>query len=77
MCNNTVIATKFLRVLFLWYFFESTIAHEDRSNMSNHTELNVDKCSNEQDTTQQKLADANNEIAELKLHIAWLECSYE
>jgi hypothetical protein len=45
--------------------------------MSNHTELNVDKCSNEQDTTQQKLADANNEIAELKLHIAWLECSYE
>ncbi len=53
------------------------MAHEDRSNMSQNTELNADKCSNEQKTTQQQLADANNEIAELKLQIAWLECSYE
>lgn len=68
MCNNTAIATQ---------CFEATIAHEDKSNMSNNTELNVDKRSNEQDTTQQQLADANNEIAELKLQIAWLERSYE
>jgi hypothetical protein len=45
--------------------------------MSNNTELHVEQCTNEQDTTQKQLADANNEIAELKLHIAWLECSYE
>jgi TolA-binding protein len=68
LCNNTGIATQ---------FFEATIAHKDRSNMSNNTELNVDKRSNEQDTMQQQLADANNEIAELKLQIAWLERSYE
>jgi len=57
------------------------MAHEDRSNMSQNTELNTelnaDKYSNEQKTTQQQLADANNEIAELKLQIAWLERSYE
>jgi len=53
------------------------MAHEDRSNMSQNTELNVEQCSNEQKTTQQQLADANNEIAELKLQIAWLERSYE
>lgn len=53
------------------------MAHEDRRNMSNNTELNVDKCSDEQKTTKQQLVDANNEIAELKLQIKWLECSYE
>jgi hypothetical protein len=68
LCNNTVITTQ---------FFEAIMAHEDRSNMSNNTELNVDQCSNEQKTAQQQLADANNEIAELKLQIAWLERSYE
>ena len=52
------------------------MAHEDRSNMSNNTELNTDN-RNEQKTTQQQLADANNEIAELKLQLAWLERSYE
>lgn len=44
--------------------------------MSNNTELNIDS-SNEQKTTQQQLVDAHNEIAELKLQIAWLERSYE
>jgi len=53
------------------------MAHEDSSNMSKNTELNADGQSNEQKTTQQQLADANNEIAELKLQIAWLERSYE
>lgn len=53
------------------------MAHEDRSNMSQNTELNVESSNNEQKTTQQQLADANNEIAELKLQIAWLERSYE
>ena len=53
------------------------MAHEDRSNMSKNTELNVESSTNEQKTTQQQLADANSEIAELKLQIAWLERSYE
>ena len=53
------------------------MAYEDRNNMSNNTELNVDKCSNKQKTMQQQLAEANNEIADLKLQIAWLERSYE
>lgn len=57
------------------------MAHEDRSNMSKNTELNVvsieSNSTNEQKTTQQQLADANSEIAELKLQIAWLERSYE
>mgnify|MGYP003384440246 CR=1 FL=1 len=56
---------------------QGAMAYEDRNNMSNNTELNVDKCSNEQKTTQQQLAEANNEIADLKLQIAWLERSYE
>ena len=53
------------------------MAHEDRSNMSKDTELNADNGINEQKNTQQQLVDANNEIAELKLQIAWLERSYE
>ena len=67
MCNNTAIATKFL----------ASMAHEEISNMSNNTEINVDKCGNDEKTTQQQLVDAHNEIAELKLQIAWLERSYE
>jgi len=53
------------------------MAHEDRSNMSKNTELNADKSNPEQKTTQEQVADANKEIAELKLQIAWLERSYE
>jgi len=57
------------------------MAHEDRSNMSKNTELNAafieGNQSKEQKTTQQQLADANTEIADLKLQIAWLERSYE
>jgi|TARA_R110002050_G_scaffold140132_5_gene264774 hypothetical protein len=53
------------------------MAHEDSSNMSNNTELNAENSINEQKTTQQQLADAHNEIEDLKLQIAWLERSYE
>ncbi len=57
------------------------MTHEDRSKMSKNTELNAasfeGNCTNEQKTTQQQLADAHSEIAELKLQIAWLERSYE
>jgi hypothetical protein len=53
------------------------MAHEEISNMSNNTEINVDKCGNDEKTTQQQLVDAHNEIAELKLQIAGLERSYE
>lgn len=57
------------------------MAHEDRSNMSKNTELNTafvegDR-NEEQKTTQQQLADARSEIADLKLQMAWLERSYE
>jgi len=62
-------------------YLGGTMAHEDRSNMSNNTELNAVSIegnrTNEQKTSQQELADAHNEIAELKLQIAWLERSYE
>ena len=53
------------------------MAHEDRSNMSKNTELNAENQSTEQKTTQQQLADAHSEIADLKLQIEWLERSYE
>lgn len=57
------------------------MAHEDRSNMSKSIELNAvaieGGSTNEPKTSQQELADAHNEIAELKLQIAWLERSYE
>jgi len=41
------------------------------------TELSIENSDNEQKTIQQQLADANNEIADLKLQLAWLERSYE
>ncbi|MBU2924293.1 hypothetical protein Q4506_00940 [Colwellia sp. 4_MG-2023] len=41
------------------------------------TELSVESSDNDQKTIQQQLADANNEIADLKLQLAWLERSYE
>ncbi len=53
------------------------MAHEDRSNMMKNTDMNAENTNNEQKTVQEQLADANNEIAELKLQIAWLERSYE
>jgi hypothetical protein len=53
------------------------MAHEDRSNMLTNTELNVENHSHEQKDTQKQLNDANNEIAELKLKLAWLERSYD
>jgi len=49
--------------------------------MSKNTELNANfsesNHTSEQKSTQQQLADAHNEIADLKLQIAWLERSYE
>jgi hypothetical protein len=53
------------------------MAHEERHNMSNNTDASVDNRSNESKSTLEKLADANHEIEELKLQIAWLERSYE
>jgi hypothetical protein len=41
------------------------------------TDLNVENINEDNKTTQQKLADAYNEIADLKLKLAWLERSYE
>ncbi|WP_440873720.1 hypothetical protein [Thalassotalea sp. PLHSN55] len=49
------------------------MAHNDTQNISEIT--NNEK--NDQQATQQQLADANKTIAELKLQIAWLERSYE
>jgi hypothetical protein len=53
------------------------MAHEDRRNMSKNTDASLDNCNNEQKSTLEQLADANHEIEELKLQIAWLERSYE
>lgn len=53
------------------------MAHEERRNMSKNTDANLDNHSNEQKTAVELLADANHEIEELKLQIAWLERSYE
>ncbi len=54
-------------------FFGGVMAHNDTQNISEIT--NNEK--NDQQATQQQLADANKTIAELKLQIAWLERSYE
>jgi len=53
------------------------MAHEDRSNMSKNSDLNTDNRANEHKTELQQLADAQSEIADLKMQIAWLERSYE
>ncbi|WP_170176804.1 hypothetical protein [Litorilituus sediminis] len=53
------------------------MAHEERRTMSQKAEANLDNLSNEHESTLQQLADANREIEELKLQIAWLERSYE
>lgn len=68
MCNNTGAATNNCK---------GTETLEEIAKMSNNTESKVDNCSEEQKTAKQQLADANNEIAELKLQIKWLERSYE
>jgi len=49
------------------------MAHED--NLTQFEDINM--CSEELKTTQQKLAEANNEIENLKLQLAWEERSYE
>jgi hypothetical protein len=64
VCNNTGKATK-------------VVTLEEISKMSNNTDSNVDKGNEEQKSVIQQLADANNEIADLKLQIKWLERSYE
>lgn len=64
VCNNTGTATK-------------VVTLEEISKMSNNTDSNVDKGNEEQKSVIQQLADANNEIADLKLQIKWLERSYE
>jgi len=56
---------------------EAIMAHEERRNMSKNNDANLDNRSNEQKTAVEQLADANHEIEELKLQIAWLERSYE
>lgn len=53
------------------------MAHEEKCNMLKNTDANLDNCSNTQKTAAEQLVDANNEIEELKLQIAWLERSYE
>jgi len=53
------------------------MAHEERRNMSKNTDASVDNCHVEHKLTQEQLADANHEIEDLKLQIAWLERSYE
>ncbi len=49
------------------------MAHNDTQHIAEITSNEK----NEQQATQQQLADANKKIADLKLQIAWLERSYE
>jgi len=58
-------------------FLEAPMAHEERRNMSKSTDASVDNCNTEQKSAQEQLVDANHEIEELRLQIAWLERSYE
>jgi TolA-binding protein len=53
------------------------MAYEDSSNMLNNSNVHSESNTNEQQTVQQQLADANHQIEELKQQIAWLERSYE
>ena len=52
------------------------MSHEDKQSILDSVE-NTEDDNNEQETILQKLADANSEIAELKMQIAWLERTYE
>jgi hypothetical protein len=49
------------------------MAHEDKKSILDSTEIS----SEDNKTSQQQLTDARNEIADLKMQIAWLERSYE
>jgi hypothetical protein len=49
------------------------MAHEENTHVIEHSE----ECNNDQKAIQQQLTDANDEIADLKMQIAWLERSYE
>lgn len=53
------------------------MAHEERRNMSKSTDASVDNGNDDQKSALEQLADANHEIEDLKLQIAWLERSYE
>jgi hypothetical protein len=53
------------------------MAHEERRNMSKNIDATLENHSNEQKTVVEQLAEANNEIEELKLQILWLERTYE
>ncbi len=53
------------------------MAQEERRSMSKNTDASFENRSNEQKSALEQLADANHEIEELKLQIAWLERSYE
>jgi len=53
------------------------MAYEDSSNMLNNSNVHSESNTNEQQTVQQQLTDANHQIEELKQQIAWLERSYE
>jgi hypothetical protein len=58
-------------------FWEAVMAHEERREMLKNTDAITDNAANEQKSALEQLADANHEIEELKLQIAWLERSYE
>lgn len=49
------------------------MAHEENAHVIEHAEESTE----EQKNIQQQLSDANDEIADLKMQIAWLERSYE
>jgi hypothetical protein len=56
---------------------EAVMAHEDRNKMLKNTDTKFEKSTDEHKSAVELLADANHQIEELKLQIAWLERSYE
>ncbi len=53
--------------------WESTMSHEETVNVIEPSETAMEMSK----TIEQQLTDANDEIADLKMQIAWLERSYE
>ncbi|MBU2894252.1 hypothetical protein KO495_13110 [Colwellia sp. D2M02] len=53
------------------------MAHEERNKMLNTIDAKLDNTTEDNKSTLELLADANHQIEELKLQIAWLERSYE
>lgn len=73
MCFLIDFVCAYVIIHTIQHYEEPDMAHEDNKSILDSTEIsNEDK-----KTSTQQLTDARNEIADLKMQIAWLERSYE